>query len=135
MRKEYAILRGKIKDVLDGDYEVVFKNQYPEYILAELVMLEDDDYTVEECIVADDGEFIDYDEAKTLKPNYDTVENFKKRFGTWYAICADDDNDWSVGSYDKNKALDMLRKMPASYQICVIEIGTDPTCVDIICND
>lgn len=128
MRKEYAILRGKIKDVLDGDYEVVFKNQYPEYILSELIMLDDDDYTVEEYTVDDDGEFLE-------GSDYDTVDNFKKRFGTWYAICADDDNDWSVGSYDKNKALDMLRKMPANYQICVIEMGTDPTCIDIICND
>lgn len=128
MRKEYAILRGKIKDILDGDYEVVFKNQYPEYILAELVMLDDDDYTVEEYTVDDDGEFLE-------GSDYDTVENFKKRFGTWYAICADDDNDWSVGSYDKDKALDMLQKKPANYQICVIEMGTDPTCIDIICND
>lgn len=128
MKKEYAILRGKIKDVLDGDYDVVFKNQYPEYVLAELVMLDDDGYTVEEYTVDDDGEFVE-------GSDYDTVENFKKRFGTWYAVCADDDNDWSVGSYDKSKALDMLRKMPASYQICVIEMGTDPTCVDIICND
>lgn len=128
MGKEYAILKGKIKDVLDGDYDVVFKNQYPEYILSELIMLDDDDYTVEEYTVDDDGEFVE-------GSDYDTVENFKKRFGTWYAICADDDNDWSIGSYDKSKALDMLRKMPASYQICVIEMGTDPTCVDIICND
>lgn len=128
MRKEYAILKGKIKEVLDGDYEVVFKNQYPEYVLAELIQLDDDSYTVEEYMVDDDGEFVE-------GSDYDTVESFKSRFGTWYAICADDDNDWSVGSYDKNKALDMLRKMPASYQICVIEMGTDPTCVDIICND
>ena len=128
MRKEYAILRGKIKDVLDGDYDVVFKNQYPEYILSELIMLDDDGYTVEEYMVDDDGEFVE-------GSDYDTVENFKKRFGTWYAICADDDNDWSMGSYDKDRALDMLRKMPANYQICVIEMGTDPTCVDIICND
>ena len=128
MRKEYAILKGKINDVLDGDYDVVFKNQYPEYILAELIVLDDDNYTVEEYTVDDDGEFLE-------GSDYDTVENFQKRFGTWYAICADDDNDWSIGSYDKNKALDMLRKMPANYQICVIEMGTDPTCVDIICND
>ena len=128
MRKEYAILRGKIKDVLDGDYDVVFKNKYPEYILSELIMLDDDNYTIEEYMVDDDGEFVE-------GSDYDTVENFKKRFGTWYAICADDDNDWSIGSYDKDKALDILRKMPASYQICVIEMGTDPTCVDIICND
>lgn len=128
MRKEYAILKGKIKDVLDGDYDVVFKNQYPEYILSELIMLDDDNYTVEEYMVDDDGEFLE-------GSDYDTVENFKKRFGTWYAICADDDNDWSVGSYDRNEALKMLREKPASYQICVIEMGTDPTCVDIICND
>lgn len=128
MRKEYAILKGKIKDVLNGDYDVVFKNQYPEYILSELIMLDDDDYTVEEYMVDDNGEFVE-------GSDYDTVENFKKRFGTWYAICADDDNDWSMGSYDKDKALDMLRKMPANYQICVIEMGTDPTCVDIICSD
>lgn len=129
MRKEYAIIRGKIDNVPDDDKVVVFWNRYPEYILSELIMLDDDDeYIVEEYMVDDDGEFVD-------GSDFDTAENFRNRFGTWYAICADDDNDWSVGSYDKDKALDMLRKMPANYQICVIEMGTDPTCVDIICND
>lgn len=128
MRKEFAILKGIIDEALDGDCEVVFKNQYPEYILAELIRLDDDGYTIEEYVVDDDGEFVE-------GSDFDTVASFKNRYGTWYAVCADDDNDWSVGSYNKTEAIEMLQKMPASYRICVIEMGTDPTCVDIICND
>ena len=126
MKTEYAIMRGTIEQVMNGDGEVVFKNEYPEYILNELIMLDDDDnYTVEEYRVDDDGEFYD-------GSDYDTAQNFRERFGTWYAVLAnEDDDDLGYGSYSRAKAFEMLRNYPEG-MIAVVEMGTDPTVVEIL---
>lgn len=50
----------------------------------------------------------------------------------WYAVMQDnDDNDWGYGSYDLEKAKEMVAKYPEGY-IAVIAEGADPICVDEI---
>ena len=126
MNREYAIILGTMDQALEGYGLVVFKNQYPEYILAELIRLDDDNaYIVEEYTVDEDGEFYE-------GSDYDTAENFKRRFGTWYAVCEnDEDGDWGTGSYDRCRAFEMLRNYPEGH-IDVVEMGTDPRCIEVL---
>lgn len=66
------------------------------------------------------------------------LEAFSKAFddGTnplWYAyLTKEDDNDWGTGTYDKNEALAELERNKHYTAIAVIELGSDPICVEII---
>jgi hypothetical protein len=47
----------------------------------------------------------------------------------WYAVMQDDeDNDWGYGSFDLDKAKEMVKKFLDGH-IAVIEVGDDPICV------
>ena len=50
----------------------------------------------------------------------------------WFAVMMDnEDNDWGTGSYNYDEAREMAIRMDAEY-IAVIEMGSDPICVDEI---
>jgi len=130
MKKEYALIKATMDNALEDGNEIILKSQYPESILNKIIDLDDDDnYIIEEYMVDDCGEFCE-------GSDFDTAENFRARFGTWYCILDDDqDNDWSNGSYNRNKAFEMLSDRLEDFpdaQIGVIEMGNDPICVDIL---
>lgn len=131
MRKEYAILNVPFDYDFANDAEnhAIFTADNVEAIYNELLRIDadDDNYSVEEYRVDDDGEFYD-------GSDYDTPSNFKKRYGTWYAVLAnEEDNDLGYGSYDRAKAFKMLRNGEYDNgRIAVVEMGTDPMPVDIL---
>ena len=56
--------------------------------------------------------------------------------GLWYAVQRDHEDDWSTGSYDREKAREMARELRADYPDALIAVidnaGTNPVCVDEI---
>lgn len=56
--------------------------------------------------------------------------------GLWYAVQRDREDDWSTGSYDREEAREMARKLRADYPDALIAVidnaGTNPVCVDEI---
>lgn len=60
------------------------------------------------------------------------IKFVRKNLGTWYAVQIDeDDNDWGFGSYNKDEAIEMAAQRNA-LKVAVIEMGSDPTCIDEI---
>lgn len=130
MKKEYALIKATIDNALEDGNEIILKSQYPEPILNKIIDLDDDDnYIVEEYTVDEDGDFYE-------GSDFDTAENFRVRFGTWYCIFDDaEDNDWSHGSYSRDEAFAMLKERLEDFpdaSIGVVEMGNDPICVDIL---
>lgn len=131
MKKEYAILNVPYNHDFENDMEDhrIFRADNVEAVYNELIRIDADDEnnSIEEYRVDEDGEFYD-------GSDYDTVDNFKKRFGTWYAVLADaEDGDLGYGSYDRAEAFRMLRE--AEYldgRIAVVEMGTDPIVTRIL---
>ena len=56
--------------------------------------------------------------------------------GPWYAVQRDREDDWNTGSYDREEALEMARKLRADYPDALIAVidnrGDNPVCVDEI---
>ncbi len=55
----------------------------------------------------------------------------------WYAVMIDrDDQDWSVGSYDRDEAISKARQWRqagfAEAYVALIEDGKDPVCIEEI---
>lgn len=127
--REYAIFEGTLETALEDREEPVFKSGNPGDIIAELDSLDDDDkYIIEEYMVDVNGEFYE-------GSDFDTVENFRNRYGKFYAVqCANWDNDLGTGSYDKTEAFKMLRNYPEGH-IAVVQMGSDPTVVETLTAD
>lgn len=127
--REYAIFEGTLETALEDREGPVFKSGNPGDIIAALDSLDDDDkYIVEEYMVDANGEFYE-------GSDFDTVENFRNRYGKFYAVqCADWDNDLGTGSYEKAEAFKMLYNYPKGH-IAVVQMGSDPTVVEILTAD
>lgn len=139
MKKEFAIFKKnietKVAEEWSMDEDLVLRTQNPREVFS--WMFEQDwaedfsGYCIEEYEVDEDGEFVN-------GSDYDTLENFEKRYGTWYAVLTDnEDNDWGTGSH----SLDEAQKMVAEYKangykdahIAVIDDRTDDAlCIDEI---
>ena len=101
---------------------------------------EADPLTEEEWAAAIKREMVDFDEAFTDEQIGWIIERLTddgfvpgKKF---YAVMADrEDTDWGTGSYSLDKAIEMGKEKKDVYPdgyIAVIEMGSDPICVEEI---
>lgn len=71
------------------------------------------------------------DRVFTFDPDAAELETVEPLPVLWYAVQADSSDDWSTGSFDREKAIEMAEKW--NYKlIAVVEMGTDPVCIDEI---
>lgn len=101
---------------------------------------EADPLTEEEWAAAIKREMVDFDEEFTDEQIGWIIDRLTddgfvpgKKF---YAVMADrDDTDWGTGSYSLDKAIEMVKEKKDVYPdgyIAVIEMGSDPICVEEI---
>lgn len=137
MKKEFAVINKSIDTVVSEDWnmgeDVILRTQDTREVFK--WMFEQDwaedfsEYCIEEYEVDEDGEFVS-------GSDFDTIENFEKRYGTWYAVLKEnEDNDCSTGSHSLDEAQKMVTEYKANgYKDAYIAVFDDRT-DDALCID
>jgi hypothetical protein len=135
MKKEFAVINHGIEDAPYHNWDVILETQDTKEILDWIMNAKEDgtdtsEYTIEEYTVTDDGEFYE-------GSDFDTLENFENRYGTWYAVLKEDGDDWGTGSHNLTEAKKMVAEYKANgYDTAYIAVIDDrtynPVCIDEI---